>query len=167
MQLNKKELLLFQLQLPVYVFPYIYFKPYKNLQYEQKVLFVASFDKFYRSENSQYTVKITNQEFETMRLQLMNYDFIKSGKILIVKPRIASGLKKEFEKIVNIALPSIYSTLPKELITEELADELQLIEKCTNIGDLCTSLKKNLPETVNYLWKYFLKGYLRVGIKRD
>ena len=162
MEFDSKELLLFHLQMDVYVLPYLVFQAYENASIEEKALVVASFDKLCQSKCKEYTVEITKEECEAMCARLIDYDFCKMGELLLVVPKPIPGLKKTFYEMCDDLLPSIYSTLPAECFSPDIAKELNLIEKSADMNQVSSALKKDFEQTLELIWDYLERGYLRV-----
>ena len=164
MEFDDKELLLFHLQMDVYVLPYSFFRPYENASLEEKALVVASFDKLYQSKCKEYTVEVTKEEFEAICVRLIDYDFCKRDNVVFAVPRPIPGLKKIFYEMCDEILPYIYQTFPSEFFPRDVAKELELVEKSTNINQATLLLKKNYEQTIELIWDYLERGYLRVEV---
>lgn len=163
MEFNVDELLLFFLQMKVYLLVNIRAEEFEGMSEEDRAMYVIAVEKWCQ-EHNKGLVTATYKEIEEMKIRLIDYEFCGVGEVLVVYPKLPDELMQVFLKKCDELIPYMYTVLPGEMIPQALAKELSIIEESKNIDELSKGLKLSLVETRELLWQYLAHGYLRADI---
>lgn len=162
LEINTTELLLLYLRQDIFLLPDVLAEEFQGMSKENQAAYVIM-HKRGRDKRRKDLVAVSSEECMYMEKLLLGYEYFSVGDVLVVKPEAEESLKPVFNILCDALLPYIYSVMHNQKIPQTLETELNTIDKSKDILALSQSLKLNLTETRELIWKYLIQGCLRIS----
>lgn len=161
--LDSKKVLFMLLQSSVYFLPYFMFEAFGQCDIDTKKVMLIVLKKSIETGSIEVKLSFESVADEFGRLEM--YDLEKPEYLedegYIFKIEISDNMKQIFEEMIANILPYTKETLQISYRHNQLARELFLISQNDDLEILSKHLKLSKKETIEKLWEYFRRGYLR------